>query len=477
MQLANKTTNRFFKLKNKIFLTSAVTAILFSAKFITGAASLQAQDNSPFSRYGIGDLVPSVNITSRAMGGISAGYIDAYTINYSNPASLGSLEGYKELLTNRLDAGRMILDVGLNFDQRSLLEPGKVGKFKAYNAFFSHLQVAMPLRKNWGLSFGIRPYSKISYKISKTEDFKDADGNVLAQLGTLYEGSGGSYIAAAGLGKKINFGKKATLSLGGQLGYFFGEKDYNTVLSFIHDSISFKSSRYENRTNFGGLYTHLGLQFTTSIGKNMYLTLGGYGNTQQKYNANRDITNETVTYSSGQEDITRIDSVYAVNGQKGKITLPTSYTFGFALNKPFSAKSAGWLFGVDYTASKWSQYSYYDAADPAVQDNWVIKAGMQLKPASKKNYFSNVFYRAGLFTGQDYLAPASEKLPLTGITIGFGLPIANYNRFTPGVVSIINTSFEFVKRGNDDNQLKENLFRFSVGLSLSDLWFIKRKYD
>ena len=32
-----------------------------------------SQDNSPYSRYGIGDIVPSTNINSRAMGGISAG--------------------------------------------------------------------------------------------------------------------------------------------------------------------------------------------------------------------------------------------------------------------------------------------------------------------------------------------------------------------------------------------------------------------
>ncbi len=58
-----------------------------------------------------------------------------------------------------------------------------------------------------------------------------------------------------------------------------------------------------------------------------------------------------------------------------------------------------------------------------------------------------------------------------------GLPLANYNRLALGQASIINLSLEYVKRGNNDNLLKENIFRVSVGLSLSDLWFGKHKYE
>ena len=50
-----------------------------------------AQENSPYSRYGIGNLVPPGNISNRGMGGISAGVSDATTINTVNPASYGNL--------------------------------------------------------------------------------------------------------------------------------------------------------------------------------------------------------------------------------------------------------------------------------------------------------------------------------------------------------------------------------------------------
>jgi hypothetical protein len=68
-------------------------------------------------------------------------------------------------------------------------------------------------------------------------------------------------------------------------------------------------------------------------------------------------------------------------------------------------------------------------------------------------------------------------LPQFGVSFGVGLPIANYNRLSIGQYSIVNLALEYNKRGNNDNLLKENTFRFSVGLNFSDLWFNKRKYD
>ena len=47
-----------------------------------------AQENSPYSRYGIGNIVPPGNIANRAMGGISAGVSDATTDQHSKPGFL-----------------------------------------------------------------------------------------------------------------------------------------------------------------------------------------------------------------------------------------------------------------------------------------------------------------------------------------------------------------------------------------------------
>ena len=64
-----------------------------------------------------------------------------------------------------------------------------------------------------------------------------------------------------------------------------------------------------------------------------------------------------------------------------------------------------------------------------------------------------------------------------GITFGLGLPIRRYSYAEINRNNIINAAIEFGQRGNRTMLLRENYFRFSVSFSLSDIWFIKRKYE
>src|SRR5689334_9706701 len=78
------------------------------------------QDNSPYTRYGLGDIVPSTNISGRGMAGLSAAYNDPLSINFSNPASYGSFQTVKEATAKKIAYGRAMLDVGMNFESRTL---------------------------------------------------------------------------------------------------------------------------------------------------------------------------------------------------------------------------------------------------------------------------------------------------------------------------------------------------------------------
>ena len=434
-----------------------------------------SQDNSPYSRYGLGDIVPSTNINSRGMGSISAGYNDILSINFNNPASYGSFQTLKEQTAKKIARGRAILDIGLNFENRSLREPNNVEKFSASNALFSHIQVGVPLRPNLGLSFGLRPVSRIRYKMGKVEGLTDPNSGLpIDSAITLNEGDGGSYLASVGLGKKFNFGTTQSLSIGINGGYFFGKQDYSTRRSIFNDSLSYTSGNFQTKTTYGNLNFNAGLQYQTKVKSDLYLTIGAHGNWEQKLNASRDIIRETYFFDESSGHV-RIDSVLDQKNIKGEIVYPTSYTAGFVLEKFVTAQEAGWLIGVDYVQSKWSDYRIYGQADPAVRDKWELRAGAQLRPVPKENYFSNVTYRAGAFFGPDYIY-INKKLPVFGASFGLGLPIRNFNRQNEQY-TIVNLAFEFIKRGNNDNVLKENLFRLSAGFSLSDVWFIKRKYE
>ncbi len=472
MQLAKSITPKIIKTLHCLFLT-------FLVLFFTAFSPVFSQDNSPYSRYGIGDLTPTTHIINRGMGGVSAGYTDFLSINFSNPASYSSFQAIREQKSKKLTSGRAILDVGLNFENRTLRETSPPKKFVASNALFSYVQVGVPLKTNWGLSFGLRPISRVSYNIFRSEVLFDPNtGNRIDSAITKYEGDGGAYLASAGTGfslfQRITKKGEQKLSVGINGGYFFGSKDYSTRRSLINDSVDYYQANYETKTNFGSLYFNAGLQFRTPLSSKVLLNIGAFGNWGQKINATRDVVRETFYFDDNSGNL-RLDSVSDIRNIKGKINIPTSYTVGFVVQKSAVVnKEGGWLIGVDYSQQNWDEYRIYDQVD-SVRNTWQVKVGTQLNPVPKRNYFSNVAYRFGFFMGPDYVKVNKEMMQY-GASFGLGLPVA-LSRQAPNQVTLVNMAFEYGKRGNNDNLLKENMFRFSLGFSLSDFWFIKRKYD
>ncbi len=478
MQLAKPITRKRIKTLHCITLTTlAIFFTLFTPAF--------SQDNSPYSRFGIGDLVPTSNVIGRSMGGISAGYTDVIAINFNNPASYSSFQSFFEPRSKKMTSGRAVLDIGLNFESRTLRESTPPRKFVAGNALFSYLQVGLPLKKNWGLSFGLRPLSRISYKISHNERLIDPiSGLPIDSAVTSNEGTGGAYLATVGTGFNIFSRLRANqmeekLSIGFNGGYLFGEKDYSTRRSLINDSVNYYQANYETKTNFSNIYFNAGIQYKIPLdsAKRISLTIGAFGTLGQHVKASQDIYRETFVFDDNLGNI-RQDSIYDQLNVKGKIDLPASYTFGLVAQKPViiekNKKTAGWMIGFDFTLQNWDRYRYYGKND-SVQNNWEIRVGGQINPVPNRNYFSNVTYRAGFFMGPDYIK-VGQKLSRFGASFGMGLPIA-VSRQAPNQFTLINVALEYSKRGNTKNLLRENLFRFSLGFSLSDLWFGKHKYD
>jgi hypothetical protein len=467
MQLVKLTTAEKI---NTLHLKCLAFLILISCSLLR----VNAQDNSPYSRYGIGDLVPSTHIIGRGMGSISAGYADPYglTINFNNPASYSSFQTLRELKSSKIVSGRAVFDVGLNFDNRTLKESGTSKTFVANNALFSYIQVGMPIKPNWGLSFGLHPISRISYKIAQSERLKDPlTGLPIDSALTRYEGDGGMYLGSIGTGFKIK-----NLSLGINAGYLFGKKDYKTKRTFINDTVDYYQANYETASTYGNVYFDAGAQYKIQLNKKVTLTLGAYGNIKQNLKASKNVLRETFIFDATQGDI-RLDSVSDQRNVKGKLIYPSSYTIGFVTQKlpTPDGKEGGWLFGIDFVNQNWDQYRFFDQTD-LVRNKWELRLGTELRPAPKRNYFSNVSYRAGFFIGPDYIK-VDQKLSQFGISFGMGLPVVNHNRLSPGQATLINLAFEYGKRGNNNNLLRENTFRFLLGFSLSDFWFIKRKYD
>ncbi len=468
MRLAKLITPKKINVLWRLRLTFSV--LLFA--FFSPAFS---QDNSPYTRYGLGDIVPSTNINSRGIGGVSAAYNDFYTINFNNPASYGSFQAYKELNSNKLRLGRAILDLGINIENRTLIEPNNAtAKFPTSNALFSHVQVGVPLKANWGLSFGLRPMTRVSYRMYTGGRVIDAGTGLPADSTlTLSEGDGGAYLASMGTGFRIK-----NFSFGVNAGYLFGKTDYSNRVIILNDTMETNSGNFQTRTNFGSLYYNLGMQYQVNLDSVTFLTFGLFGNVKQNLNARQDITRETYFYDPNSGNIP-IDSVFEKNEVKGEITYPASITGGFTLQKLPTLNKAGWLVGLDYHRAQWDDYRSYGKKDSSVRNKWEVRIGGELRPSAeafRKSYFGRIIYRAGFFFGPDYVH-VGNKLPMMGASFGLGLPINSENRFNPTQRTILNLAFEYIKRGNNDNILKENMFRISLGFSLSDFWFVKKTYE
>jgi hypothetical protein len=458
MHLANLTTAAIKKTALFIF-------IIFSYSFAS------AQENSPYSRYGMGDIVPAQNIVSRSMGGISAALVDSLalvryqnsqSINLSNPASLGSL------------GNTTLFDLAGEIDIRTLKSNTSPDKYSSTNTIISYLQLAFPITPkrmakkgyNWGIAFGLKPVSRINYKTQADTRLTGIDS-----ISTLFEGTGG--ISQANFSTGIKF---KNFSFGVSTGYAFGNRNISTQLRFVNDTIPYKFSNAVSQANFGGLFLNLGAQYNIRLKDQSLLRLGASANLQQNLKAKRNAINQTFDYAS-DGTIISIDTITFVNEQIGNIKLPATYNAGFTYT------TAHWMVGADVDVASWSKFRYFGAKD-AVQNTMKIHVGGQYYPASERTltnkYWSFVKYRAGFYYGNDYVKLGSTNRPDYGVTLGAGMPLTQLQRaFRSGELVLLNTGVEIGQRGNKTNlSLRENIFRINVGISMTTAtWFQKRKYD
>lgn len=420
---------------------------------------LCAQDNSPWSRYGLGDMLPSANIVNRGMGHSVAAYSDAQTINFLNPAS------YSQFGTQRA-----IFDIGLDLNNRTIRD-NRGKSYTSSNAYIPYLAGGFQLRgekskTNWGIAFGLRPVTKVSYNIVSGSKLSAGDSVVYN-----YEGNGGLNQAFVGTGIAI---KQFSFGING--GYRFGSKDYTTRTSILNDTlpIRYTSGLKEIRNNFGGAFLEAGLQQRIPVSKNTVLQAGAYAGLAMRMNFTRDERMETYLSGGASGAPVRLDSVSLIQDIRGTIDYPLSY--GFGLLYDHEGKNRVNIV-ADYSVVQWSTYRYDKTAD-FLQDAWQLQLGAQflpdLKSVNKKS--SGYLYRVGFRYGREPYTVDGNMYNYT-ITLGMGMPIRKYSYAEYNRSNVVNAALEFGQRSNRNSLLRENYFRFALSFSLSDIWFIKRKYD
>ena len=403
---------------------------------ITGLSlSAQKESNSPYSRFGLGDLQNFSSATQSAMGGVGIASYDPLTINVSNPAS------YSSVL-----AQRFTMQTG-GIHTTKLLQTNTQNQV-VNSTNFNYLMFSFPLSKFWGTSLGLLPYSEKSFSFSDVSIDPSAD--------LLFEGNGG--ITRIYFGNSVNINKN--LSIGANLNYLFG--NLNSSRKVLFDDISVFNTKINEDVNINGYYFDFGFIYKANLGK-WNSVLGFTINNENEISAEK--TSLIETFRSGGE-FELIEDTISFDQQFGSLELPTSMGFGLSLS------NEQWKIMADYKSDNWEEYNLFGVNDD-LENSSRLALGFEFVPDKKSvnRYHKMIRYRLGIYSYKTYLNLKNQQLDEKAITLGFGLPLKRSG-------SLVNLSAELGQMGTtDDSLIQETFARFKIGFIFSDIWFMKRKYD
>lgn len=435
--------------KNKFSIFFLVFAICYLPSYFCYSQSLT---NSPYSRYGLGELQYGGFANNIPMGGIYNAVQNDTTapfyINTSNPASHAS-------------ARLTVFDFGLKSNTTNLETQDK--KFLSNQTALAYMALAFPVAKWWGASFGLLPYSTVGYKI---HDEKEQDS-----IGTVKY----SYVGEGGI-NQIYFGngfRKKNFSAGVNVSYLFGDLIFSSRDSFPKAS-NFFNTKFSQTTRVSDFHYIFGAQYKYLLKNNWSLTLGATGGLKTNINVKK--TTFAATYKNDFGVEVMKDTIINNEDVKDTITMPMMLGGGFVLKK-----GERWMIGFDYSTQNWASFKSF-GQDSLLKNSQRIAMGMQYIPnksaGTKEEYFKKIFYRVGFAYTSSYMELRNTSLKEFAITFGAGFPLRKIKVGETYSQSIINVGFEIGQMGTTENQLiKEQYLKAVIGFTLNDRWFIKRKYD
>ncbi len=420
--------------------------------------------NSPYSLIGLGDLSPQNYIHSLGMGGLGASFNDPYMVNLVNPASIGFLK------STAFEIGAFARFA--NLDTRST-------EINTYAGNFSYMSIGFPVKNqvnieldrrpplvDWKMNFALTPFSTVGYNINSRSPVENTE---MDSLSTQFTGKGGTYKVAW-----TNAVEYKDLSVGLDIGYFFGNIINETTAQFDSLSNGFLTSLIEEKS-FSGFVWKLGAIYNYHFDTNedeakRKLSLGAYISNQSNVTTRSSEFHRRFSTVFSLLDPNSIDTISNNASVRGEIVLPAEFGIGITYEKIDKFR-----IGIDYSTSQWGNYTE-NGESGGLKNTYRIAAGGEFIPNanSYNRYWSKVRYKAGFYYMQDPRSDEfNEQLTETGVTIGMTLPVI----LPRGQKSWFNLAVTGGKFGTDGS-LNETFIRANLGFTLNDnLWFYKRKFN
>ena len=451
---------------------------LFCVLLIPMVAYCQPQDNSPYSRFGVGDIVDRNFVSSQFMGGLGASFLDPYQINIVNPATLSYL-------------GATSFDIGL-FAENSHLRDGITPDNPVRSEYqglwkgnLNYLSLAIPLqnrlndvlerkKRDFSLTtaFTLMPYSTVGYNV-KSESFIENVGPVKKR----FEGSGGTYQFLWS-----NSFRHKNFAFGASIGYLFGRLDYARRVEF-DQSEPFFITEISETNKLSGFLWNAGATYNFYLNKkkeedtadfvSKRILVGLYGNSKTSFNNTSTAFEGAVL--SGTETGFTIPLRDSVNSSGEELVssgvLPSE--IGFGATYYHGEKLA---LGFNFSTTKWSQFEA-SFVNNNLNDVTKLSFGGYFRPNYKSigNYFERVFYRFGVFLNQvpnEIPINTNETINDVGVSLGFGLPFFYQRKVSHANIGV---TLGWLGQGT---AVEERYVRFSFSFTFNDdEWLLKRKYN
>ena len=380
----------------------------------------QNSTNSPYSRFGYGELNDNAIGANRAMGGLTIGMRQNNVINAANPAAYSAIDSTIFMF----DIGASLLGTFYNDAN---------GRNAKINGNLEYVNLQFPIWKYFGASFGIMPYSSTGYSFS----LNDSIGKDLHYTKT-YNGYGGIMELYGGFSANI----MDWLALG--FNAYFMKGDINNVRA-----ITFKESLERGMNEVSNMEIRdyrlrYGAQFFHTFGQHSFV-LGGIFENSKKLNCNFKTIETTTKDTTLSVDAFSLPMVWGAG---------FSYTYDNRLTV-----------GAEYMKTDWSHAMYFSKQD-SLKSRSKISIGAQYRhnPVGR-NYAERMYWRTGFSISDSYILQNSVKDYC--VSVGVGFPLRN-------IGTVINTTVEYGHRGAKGS-LRENYIRFTLSASIAENWFMKRR--
>ena len=410
---------------------------------VTGMAIAQNNTNSPYTRYGYGDLSDQSFGNSKAMGGIAFGLRDGAQINPLNPASYTAI-----------DSLTFIFEGGVSLQNMNISGGGV--KLNAKNSSFDYLAMQFRLHPKIAMSIGLLPFSNVGYSVSESNEATETSPYSTKSL----TGEGGLHQLYVGAGVKV----LKNLSVGVNASYFWGDITCSLTQLYPNTASAYSYIR-QNAVSVSDYKLDFGLQYTQEFNKKHSATIGAVYSPKHKLNNDYTVTTQASSTVSQDWDAT--------------LEVPNTFGVGFTYNYDKRL-----TVGLDYSLQQWSKTKFgVNTSDDAVREDFdetytycdrhKISVGAEYIPnLIGRSYLSHIKYRLGAYyTTPYYKIGGKDAAREYGVTAGFGLPV-------PRSRSILSISGQFVRvSGQESTFVNENIFRVSIGLTFNERWFFKRRVE